>query len=63
MFPKKTIILVLAGVLYFFNPFDIIPDYILYIGFIDDIAVSTCIMGMCKNEIEEYKKFKDNLKK
>jgi hypothetical protein len=20
-------------------------------------------MGMCKNEIEEYKKFKDNLKK
>jgi uncharacterized membrane protein YkvA (DUF1232 family) len=45
MFPKKTIILVLAGVLYFFNPFDIIPDYILYIGFIDDIAVCGQISG------------------
>lgn len=59
---KKTIISLLAGLIYFVNPFDLIPDFLLHVGFIDDIGVLTFIMSQFKNEIETYKIYKENSK-
>lgn len=37
--PRTTIVVVVAAILYFVVPTDLIPDFIFGLGFIDDIAV------------------------
>jgi uncharacterized membrane protein YkvA (DUF1232 family) len=56
---KKTILSLLAGIVYFVNPFDLIPDFLLHFGFIDDIGVMTFVMSQFKTEIDNYRLFKE----
>ena len=56
---KKTIVTLLAGIIYFVNPFDLIPDFLMHFGFIDDIGVMTFIMGQFKTEIDNYRLYKE----
>jgi len=56
---KKTIVSLLAGIIYFVNPFDLIPDFLMHFGFIDDIGVMTFIMGQFKTEIDNYRLYKE----
>ena len=37
--PIKSIILIIASIIYLLMPIDMIPDFILAIGFIDDVAL------------------------
>ncbi len=48
-----------GGLLYFINPFDLIPDVIPFIGYMDDIAVLTTIINSFHNELEAYRKWKE----
>ncbi len=57
---QKTILFLLAGILYFINPFDIIPDFLPLIGFTDDAAVLIFILGKVKNEIDKFNSWKIN---
>ena len=57
---QKTILFMLAGILYFINPFDIIPDIIPILGFTDDAAVLLFILGKVKAEIDKYLEWKKN---
>ncbi|MEQ8360755.1 MAG: YkvA family protein [Cytophagales bacterium] len=57
---QKTIIFLIAGILYFINPFDIIPDFLPLIGFADDAAVLIFILGKVKNEIDKFNSWKIN---
>lgn len=59
---QKTIVFLLAGILYFINPLDVIPDILPLIGFTDDAAVLVFILGRVKGEIEKYKLWKLNQK-
>ena len=56
---KKTILSLLAGIIYFVNPFDLIPDFLLHFGFIDDIGVMTFVMSQFKTEINNYRLYKE----
>ncbi|MBS4536660.1 DUF1232 domain-containing protein [Clostridium sp. D2Q-14] len=56
---KKTIITIVAGLLYFVNPLDVVPDFILYAGYIDDALVFSFIIKSIKNEIEEFKNWQN----
>jgi len=49
-----------GGLLYFILPADLIPDFIPVIGYLDDLAVLTTIMNSLKNEINEYRIWKNN---
>ena len=40
----KKLVAILLGVLYVVFPFDIIPDYIIALGVIDDVVVVTLIL-------------------
>ncbi len=51
----KTVIYLVAGLLYFVNPFDLIPDFILAFGFLDDAIVLSKIAEIIKNELERFK--------
>jgi len=51
-----------GGLLYFILPADFIPDFIPFIGYIDDLAVLTTIMNSLKGEISEYRNWKEKSK-
>lgn len=55
---QKTIIFLIAGILYFINPFDVIPDILPIIGFTDDAAVLLFILSKVKGEIDKYLEWK-----
>ena len=54
-FSKRTIIYIVGGLIYFLNPFDIIPDFILGLGFLDDAAVLGFVIKKIRSEIERFK--------
>jgi uncharacterized membrane protein YkvA (DUF1232 family) len=49
-----TIVAVVATLLYFMNPFDLIPDYIPILGQIDDILVLSYLVKYLNKEIERF---------
>ena len=52
--PWKTLITVLAGLLYFINPIDLIPDVVVGLGFTDDFTVLLWVYGTAEKEIEKF---------
>jgi len=56
--PAKSLLLILAGILYFVVPIDIIPDFILGLGLLDDAVVLGWIINQVAKEIEDYKQWK-----
>ena len=51
-----------GGLLYFILPADFIPDFIPFIGYIDDLAVLSTIMNSLKEELSEYRNWKEKSK-
>jgi len=50
----KSIIAVVAALIYFVNPLDLIPDFIPVIGQLDDIFVLGYLIKMLNKEIERF---------
>lgn len=46
--------LILASFLYFVLPTDIVPDFILAVGWLDDAAVAAFIWNVVRTEIGDY---------
>lgn len=57
--PKSSIILIIAGFIYFLSPVDLIPDFILGLGYLDDVAVFNFILAKLITEIENYRQWKN----
>ena len=51
----RTIVAVVAALLYFVVPMDVIPDFLLGWGFIDDIAVISYVFAQLKEEINAFR--------
>lgn len=54
----KTIITVIGALLYFVSPLDLIPDFLLGIGFIDDAAVIGYALKKISTEIDAFSVWK-----
>jgi uncharacterized membrane protein YkvA (DUF1232 family) len=52
--PWKSIVLLVAGLIYFITPIDLIPDFIPALGLIDDISMIAFIYRSLKQDIDEY---------
>ena len=52
---SKSFVVVVAALLYFVVPLDVIPDFLFGWGFIDDIAVITYVFGQLTDELEAFK--------
>jgi uncharacterized membrane protein YkvA (DUF1232 family) len=50
----KTGLSIIAAIIYFVNPFDIIPDFIPALGLIDDITIITYVITRFEKEIERF---------
>lgn len=51
----RSMVLVVFAMIYFVVPTDIIPDFILGFGFIDDSAVVLWAIGCIRSEIEKFR--------
>jgi uncharacterized membrane protein YkvA (DUF1232 family) len=52
--PPKSLILIVAGILYFLMPIDVIPDFIVGLGFIDDAAVLAWVVSTVKTVLDDF---------
>jgi len=57
--PWATITAIAFALLYFINPFDMIPDFIPGVGYIDDSAVIAMVISGIKNDLENYKLWRE----
>lgn len=54
---KKNLALIVAGILYLVNPMDLLPDFILGVGFLDDVSVLMMILNRLSDELDHYREF------
>ncbi len=52
--PWFTVASIVFALLYVFNPFDLIPDFIPGVGYIDDLAVLSIGMGWIESDLHRY---------
>lgn len=52
--PAKAMIALLAAILYFLNPMDVIPDFIVGLGFVDDLSVLGFVLNLFKKDISDF---------
>ena len=56
--PIRTILAITGTLLYIFNPFDFIPDFIPGVGYLDDAGIIAVCLTAIKADIDKYKEFK-----
>lgn len=52
--PWRTIVLSLAAIIYFVNPFDLIPDFLPMLGFLDDAGVLAFVIQSIRKDIDRF---------
>ena len=50
--------IIAGGLLYFIIPTDLIPDFIPFVGLVDDIALLTTIIRSMQGELQKYRNWK-----
>ena len=58
--PRTSIITITAALLYFLSPIDLIPDFIIGLGLVDDAIVIKLAIDGIRHDISEYKKWKES---
>lgn len=57
---KKSMIMIIAALLYLINPMDIVPDILVGVGFLDDLSVFTYLIAKIKLELDKYEEWSLN---
>lgn len=58
--PKRSIVAILGGLIYFLSPIDVVPDFVPVLGFVDDVFVLNLVYKQVIKDLEKYKSWKDN---
>jgi GMP synthase-like glutamine amidotransferase/uncharacterized membrane protein YkvA (DUF1232 family) len=56
---NKTIVAVIAAIIYLVTPFDAVPDFLLGWGYLDDLAILKLVIGQVKTELDKFKRWKE----
>ena len=56
---RQTIVAVTAALLYFVVPLDVIPDFLIGVGFIDDASVVGYVMTMLAAEMDAFRRWQE----
>jgi uncharacterized membrane protein YkvA (DUF1232 family) len=54
------LVLIVAAVLYFLAPIDVIPDWIIGLGFLDDAAVVAWVIKAVKRDLDDFRKWESS---
>lgn len=52
--PWRSVLMLIGAVIYFIMPLDAIPDFILGLGLVDDIAVISWTLATIKADVERF---------
>ena len=52
--PWRAIILAIAALIYFVDPFDLIPDFIPVIGYLDDATVIAFVVESIRRDLDKF---------
>ncbi len=52
--PWRTVAAFTVAIMYFIGPFDVIPDFIPFIGFLDDAAVLAFCFRLIQHDLRQY---------
>lgn len=55
--PWKTLAIMAAGLIYFINPFDLVPDFIPGVGYLDDLSIILWIFHSLEGDILRFSDF------
>ncbi|MCU1243951.1 MAG: hypothetical protein JWO71_4677 [Candidatus Acidoferrum typicum] len=55
--PADTVLVIVAAIIYFLNPFDLIPDSVPVFGLVDDAAVIGCVATAKLKAINNFRKW------
>lgn len=58
--PWRAMLVLLAAVIYFLNPFDLIPDIVPVFGLTDDFAVLVWVYNAVGEEIEKFLRWEES---
>jgi uncharacterized membrane protein YkvA (DUF1232 family) len=53
--PWQSLVLIVAAILYFLTPIDVIPDFVVALGYLDDAAVLAWVMSTAGSELERFR--------
>jgi len=56
--PIGTIIAVVSSIAYVVSPIDLIPDFIPFVGYLDDAAVIAACWKLVRSDIKDYEKWR-----
>ena len=51
---KTALILIVAGLIYLVNPLDLVPDFLIGVGFLDDATVIGFVLLKTRSEIQRF---------
>ena len=60
--PWRTLVTIVAGILYFVAPVDMIPDFIPVIGYVDDAAVIALVLRGVRSDLERFEVWEKNVR-
>ena len=56
--PWRSVTSITFTLLYIINPFDIIPDILPVVGYVDDISVFMALMRLIDEDVKDFKQWK-----
>jgi len=57
--PKKSIVAIVIAIVYVVNPFDLVPDFIPVVGYIDDVFIIALVLKQVHKDLQAYKVWKE----
>lgn len=56
--PRSSIISIMAALIYFLSPIDLVPDFIFQLGLLDDAFLIKIVIDSLRHDIHGYKEWK-----
>jgi uncharacterized membrane protein YkvA (DUF1232 family) len=53
--PWTSLVMVVAGLMYFVNPLDMVPDFIIGAGLVDDVAVIAFVLNAIRGDLDKFR--------
>jgi len=52
--PWRSLVYAMSAILYFLSPLDLIPDFLLGIGYVDDVAVVFGVLNALRDDLARF---------
>lgn len=58
--PTRSIVTIIASIIYFVSPIDLVPDFLIGLGIVDDAAVIGFVLKQITSDLDRFRDWKEN---